>query len=181
MLEITIPSAEFFDERTQEFVNIKGRTLRLEHSLISLSKWESKWCRAFLTKKEKTVEETMDYVRCMTIDSNVDPLVYRGLTQANVEEIKKYIDAPMTATHFRDDGRRGASGSETITSELIYYWMVALQIPFECQRWHLNRLLTLIRVCNMKNAPSKKMTRNSVYQQNAALNAARRQKMRSRG
>lgn len=181
MLEITIPTAEFYDESTQEFVYVNGRTLRLEHSLISLSKWESKWCKAFLSRQDKTVEETLDYIRCMTIDQNVDPNVYKGLTQANIEAVQKYIESPMTATQFKDPGRHGTAVSETITSELIYYWMVSLQIPFECQRWHLNRLLTLIRVCNLKNAPPKKMNRNSIYQQNSALNAARRQRLRSRG
>lgn len=181
MLEITVPETELYNEATQEFVNIKPTTLRLEHSLISLSKWESKYCKAFISKKSLTMEELLYYIQCMTVTQNVDPKVYLGLTSANLEEIKAYIAAPMTATHFRNDGSKAKGSNESITSELIYYWMVVNQIPFECQRWHLNRLLTLIRVCNVKNAPAKKMSRNSIYSQNAALNAARRKSMHSRG
>ena len=180
MLDITVPETELFNEETQEFVYIPKKTLRLEHSLISMSKWESKYCKAFMSKNPLTQEEFLYYVKCMTVTQNVDPSVYLGITPALLEEIKQYIGSPMTATRFRDDGRRGGTG-EAITSELVYYWMVSLQIPFECQRWHLNRLLTLIRVCNAKNAPAKKMNRNSIYSQNAALNAARRKSMHSRG
>lgn len=180
MLQITIPATEQWDEQKQEFVYTKGQTLRLEHSLVSLSKWESKWNKAFLTNKEKTNEETLDYVRCMTITQNVSPDVYKCLTLTNIKEINEYISAPMTATYFSNE-QQGGINRETITSELIYYWMIALNIPFECQKWHLNRLLTLIKVCNIKNTPPKKMSRREVMSRNAALNAARRKQFNSKG
>jgi len=155
MLTITIPAREMFDERTQTFSTTKEQTLQLEHSLVSLSKWESKWCKPFLSKDEKTAEETIDYIKCMTITQNVDPDVYNRLTNANIKMINDYIEAPMTATTFSDN-KQGGGGKEIITSELIYYWMIALTIPMECQKWHLNRLLTLVRVCNIKNTPPRK-------------------------
>lgn len=180
MLQITIPAVELYDENKQEFINTKEQTLCLEHSLVSLSKWESKWGKPFLSKDAKTFEETVDYVRCMTITQNVDPEVYKNMTNRNIEEVNKYIEAPMTATWFSED-RSGKTNRETITSELIYYWMISLNIPFECQKWHLNRLLTLIRVCNVKNQPPKKMSKRDIMSRNAALNAARRKQFNSRG
>lgn len=180
MLEITVPATEMFDEATQEFVNYKEQTLQLEHSLVSLSKWESKWHKAFLSKKHKTAEETIDYVRCMTITKNVDPSVYSRLTQENVNQINKYIEDPMTAVYFPDDKQSGGGG-DTVTSELIYYWMISLNIPQEYQKWHLNRLLALIKVCNIKNSPGKKMSKADIMRRNASLNAARRAKMHSNG
>lgn len=179
MLTIEIPSTEMFDDNKQEFINIKGQVLQLEHSLVSLSKWESKWNIPFLNKKEKTGEQVLDYIRCMTITQNVNPIVYNGLTNENINMINDYIDAPMTATTFSDNS--GNSGREIVTSELIYYWMIALNIPMECQKWHLNRLLTLIRVCNVKNAPPKKMSRQELISRNAALNAARRKQLNTKG
>lgn len=179
MLKITIPGKEMFNEKTQEFFETKSYTIQLEHSLVSVSKWEAKWNKPFLGKQEKTVEETIDYIRCMTITQNIDPVVYNGLSDRNVKDINKYIDAPMTATTFSDG--KGKLNNDIITSELIYYWMTSLSIPMECQRWHLNRLLTLIRVCNVKNAPAKKMSKRELMQRNASLNAARRAKFNSKG
>lgn len=180
MLQIVIPGQEFWDEQKQEFINTKEQVLQLEHSLISLSKWEAKWCKVFLSKQEKTRKETIDYIKCMTITPNVDPDVYNRLTQENIEEIEKYIAAPMTATYFspNNDGR---PSREQVTSELIYYWMIALTIPFECQKWHLNRLLTLIKVCNIKNQPPKKMSKREIMSRNAALNASRRKQFNTKG
>lgn len=180
MLRITIPAVEEWDELAQEFVTTKEQTLCLEHSLVSLSKWESKWCKPFLSKQEKTYEETIDYIKYMTLTPNVNPEVYRVLTNDNIAEINKYIEAPMTATTFSRD-RNSKSGQEIVTSELIYYWMIALNIPFECQKWHLNRLLTLIKVCNIKNTPPKKMSRRDILSRNAAINAARRNQLNSKG
>ena len=181
MLKIDVPiSPEGWDELKQEFVEPEIVTLSLEHSLVSLSKWESKWCKPFLSNSEKTNEETIDYIKCMTITQNVDPDVYNHLSVKNIEDINKYIYAPMTATTFSDD-KNSKSNREIITSELVYYWMVALQIPFECQKWHLNRLLTLVRICNVKNQPPKKMSKRDVMSRNAALNAARRKQFNSNG
>ena len=180
MLPITIPSIELWDEKKEEFIYTKGQTLQLEHSLVSLSKWESKWCKSFLFTKEKTYEETLDYIKCMTLTQNVDPEVYNRLTNANIDEINKYIEAPMTATFFSDD-KLTKSSREIITAELIYYWMIALNIPFECQKWHLNRLLALVKVCNIKNSPPKKRSGKEIMSRNAALNATRRKRLNTKG
>ena len=180
MLRIVIPESELFNEQTGEFISVKKQTLQLEHSLVSLSKWESKWHKPFLGNEDKTFDETIDYIRCMTLSQNIDPNIYMFLTQENIKEINDYIGDPMTATTFSDDGN-GRNNREIITSELIYYWMVALNIPFECQKWHLNRLLTLIRVCNIKNQPPKKRSQGQIMSRNAALNAARRKQLNSKG
>ena len=180
MLRITIPAVELWDERKQEFIITKEQTLQLEHSLVSISKWESKWCKPFLSKQEKTFEETLDYIKCMTITQNVDPEVYNYLTNKNIEEINNYINAPMTATYFSDE-KTSKTSREQVTAELIYYWMIALNIPFECQKWHLNRLLTLIKVCSIKNQPPKKRSRKEIMSRNAALNAARRKQLNTKG
>lgn len=181
MLQITVQlSPEGWDEEKQEFVEPETQVLELEHSLVSVSKWESKWCKSFLSNPEKTIEETIDYIRCMTITPNVKPEVYDYLSNDNITEINKYIEAPMTATYF-NDSKNSKGGRETITSELIYYWMIALNIPFECQNWHLNRLITLVRVCQIKNSPPKKMSKGEIMNRNAALNAARRQQMNTKG
>lgn len=180
MLTITIPATEEFNEITGEFITTREQALQLEHSLISISKWESKWCKAFLGKQEKTSEEIIDYVKCMTLNKSVSDDVYGCLTQANINAINDYIGAPMTATYFSTN-ETGKKNNEIITSELIYYWMIALQIPFECQKWHINRLLTLIRVCNIKNSPPKKMSKRDIMSRNAKLNAARRKQMNTKG
>ena len=181
MLTITIPATEKYDEIRGEFIYAKEQTLQLEHSLVSISKWESKWCKPFLdSKREKSNEEVIDYVKCMTLNKNVDESAYLCLTQANIAAINDYIGAPMTATYFSNTDK-GKKNNEQTTSELIYYWMIALNIPFECQKWHINRLLTLIRVCNIKNQPPKKMSKREIMSRNAALNAARRQQMNTKG
>lgn len=181
MFRLAIPiSPEGWDEEKQEFVEPKYTVLQLEHSLISLSRWESKWNKPFFSKQEKTFEEILDYIKCMTVGPVKDPDVYLHLTNENVEEINNYIKAPMTATTFgREDKTPG--GREQVTSELIYYWMIALNIPFECQKWHLNRLLTLIKVCNIKNTPPKKRSKRDIMSRNAALNAARRKQLNTKG
>lgn len=180
MLRITIPSMELWDENKEEFINTKEQTLQLEHSLVSLSKWESKWHKPFLSKDVKTEEETLDYIRCMTITQNVDPSVYAFIPIDVRKEIQEYIDAPMTATRIKDE-QSSKGSSRQITSELIYHWMIAQNIPFECETWHLNRLLTLIKVCNIESQPSKKMNMKERMRQNAALNAARRKRLNTKG
>ena len=180
MLEIVVPGSEYYDEEKEEFVTTKSCLLRLEHSLISLSKWESKWKKPFIGK-EKTNEEIIDYIRCMTLTNNVNPLVYQSLTEQNLKDINDYIDDPHTATWFSDKDKQHGINREVITSEIIYYWMTAFQIPCEYQKWHLNRLLTLINVCSIKSQPPKKMSRKDAINNNRALNAARRQKLHSRG
>jgi hypothetical protein len=179
MLEITIPSYEFYDELNNEFFNFEGATLTLEHSLLSISKWESKWCKPFLSDKEKTLEESIDYIRCMTLDDNVDPNVYKFITNDLISKINLYIDSKMTATTISNNKK--TYNKEIVTSEIIYYWMVALNIPFECQTWHLNRLITLITVCSIKNATPKKMSNREIISQNKALNKARRKALNTKG
>lgn len=180
MLRVTIPAVEGWDEVKEEYVYVKSQTLQLEHSLVSVSKWESKWCKPFISNKNMTEEETIYYIKCMTLTQNVPDEVYNNIPDYIIEEITKYIGAPMTATWFSEDEYKKPN-SETVTAELIYYWMIALNIPFECQKWHLNRLLTLIRVCNIKNAPPKKMGRRATMSRNSALNAARRKQLNTRG
>lgn len=180
MLNITVPATELYDEQNNEFIITKEQPLQLEHSLVSLSKWEAKWHKAFLTKVEKTEEEMRDYIRCMTITQNVNPDVYRCLSADNIQRIRDYIDDPMTATYISDD-KTSKGGRETVTSELIYYWMISLNIPVEFQKWHLNRLITLIKVCNVKNSPHKKRSKKDIASQYASLNAARRKQFNTKG
>lgn len=180
MLRITIPSTELWDEAKQEFIYTNSQDLQLEHSLVSLSKWESRWNKPFLTKSEKTLEETIDYVKCMTLTQNVNPKVYNYLTNGNINEINRYIELPMSATRFFEE-KKSSGNKEQITSELIYYWMIALNIPFECQKWHLNRLFALIKVCDVKSKPPKKYSRREIIKRNAALNAARRKQLNTKG
>lgn len=178
-LKVTVPDVELFDERINEFININGGSFYIEHSLISISKWESIWHKPFFSKDPKTVEETLSYIEAMTITPNVDKRLYKYIPTSELKRIKDYTDDPMTATWFKE--KKGSASRQIITSEVIYYWMVALQIPFECQKWHINRLLTLIRVCNEKNQPDKKMSKNAIYRQNAALNEARRKALKTKG
>ena len=179
MLQITVPATEYWDTMKQEFVYVKEQTLQLEHSLVSLSKWESKWCKPFLHTKDKTDEEILDYVRCMTITQNVKPEVYARLSNDNINAINAYLDSAMTATTFSKE-KGGKRNHEIVTAEVIYYWMVALNVPMQCEKWHLNRLITFIRVCEDKNNP-KKMSKKEIYGRNAQINARNRAKYNSKG
>lgn len=189
MLEIVIPEQhyELFDEKKEEFlppVDIKETRIQLEHSLISLKKWEQKWHKPFLGKSDQmSYEELSDYVRCMTLSHGIDPVVYNWIPKDVVEEIVAYIKDPMTATWFRDNDLVGAqkNSREVITCEIIYYWMITLNIPVEFQKWHLNQLLTLIKVVNIKNSKPKKKDPRTAAQERAALNAKRRAEYKSKG
>lgn len=182
MLKIVVPDRTgLFNEETNEFVTIKGDTLLIEHSLISISKWEQKWKKPFMETPNKTFEEILDYIGCMLLKP-VNPEIFLIIPTESFEEIVNYINDPMTATTISSSPFGNAkNGNELVTSELIYYWMVALHIPFECEKWHLNRLITLIKVCSVKQNPPKKMSKKAEREQREALNRARRAKYGTRG
>lgn len=180
MLTVKVPlSEELFNEETNEFVDGETFTLQLEHSLVSLSKWESKFEKPFLDAKEKTFEETLWYIEAMVLTPNVPPEVFLKFSQENLDDIKAYIDAKMTATWFKAEPSKRQT--EIITAEIIYYWMIALNIPFECQHWHLNRLMTLVQVINQKNAPKKKRSTRDIAMQQRSLNEQRLAKFGTKG
>lgn len=179
MLPITIPASEEYDANNNTIIEIPGKTIQLEHSLISVSKWESIWHKSFMNTELKG-EELISYVKCMTINSNIPDKVYYGLTQKNLDDIINYIKDPMTATTINNPEKKTKS-RDIITSELVYYWMISLQIPMECEKWHFNRLMTLIEVCNIKSETPKKMSKKDIMSRNRQLNAARRAKHNSKG
>lgn len=178
MLTIYIPASRGFDEATETFVQYEPCTLKLEHSLISLQKWESKWHKSFMHSQNITPEENLDYVRCMCVSSNVDPSAFSRLTAQNRKEIEEYIHNPMTATTFSN--RDNKQSNKIVTAEVVYYWMINFGIPFECAKWHLNQLMTLINVCAIYNNP-KKLSKKEAAQQRMALNKARRAKYGTSG
>lgn len=184
MLEIKIEGEEYFDESTSEFTYSDPVNLTLEHSLVSISKWESIWEIPFLTKDEKTPEQILSYIGCMSKEE-VPSEVYTRLSTKNIEDINKFINAKKSATWFSDSGPNKIAGKSTeiVTSELIYYWMIAFQIPFETQHWHLYRLMNLIRICNLKNQDPKKnkMNRRDAAAQQRELNAMRRAQLGTTG
>lgn len=180
MLKVTVPPGEFYDSVKNEFRVTKEQELTLEHSLVSISKWESKWCKPFLSATKMSQDEVLDYIRCMTLTQNVDPMVYYAITSDVFKEITDYMNRPMTATTFRKNDA-SSSSSEVITSEIIYYWMIELGIPIEFAKWHINRLLTLIRVCNIKRQPPKSIPKSELYARNKALNDARRKAHHTKG
>lgn len=176
MLQITVPSCEMFDERTEMFITSKEYTLNLEHSLLSISKWESKYCKPFFNDKNKTTNEFIDYIKCMTLNKNIPDIVYSCLTRNNFKDITNYINHPMTATTIKETKK---FSRDIITSEVIYYWMVSFNIPFECEKWHINRLLMLIKVCNAMNN-TKNSSRPDMLARHK-LNQSRRAKAHSKG
>lgn len=182
MLKLTIPSREWFDDRTQMFIETKPCELILEHSLLSLSKWEAKWKKPFLDERKGTTdEEFIDYVRCMTINQGIDSTMYYNLTSDLIAQIRDYVKDPMTATTIRKPKTTRPGAKKIITSEQIYAWMVQYGIPFECQKWHLNRLMTLIEVCAIESGGQKKMSKSEIMKENASLNAMRRAKHKTKG
>lgn len=182
MIRILLPEKELYDEVNNKFVYLPSRELILEHSLVSISKWESKWHKSFLNTDDKSFDEVMDYIKCMCVEELEDENDLYRLSEENVSDINAYIQDSMTATTFSDfSDNKNTKTREIITSEIIYYWMIANNIPFECQYWHLNKLLTLIKVCSIKNSPEKKMSTSEILSRNKALNAARRKKMNSKG
>ena len=171
MLPIMVPAMEMFDEINNVFFKTQETVLHLEHSLLSLKKWESKWKIPFLSTDSKTIEQSLDYIRCMTLNQNVNPIIYNAITLENIKEVQEYINDPMTATTITSNKK--SPKKQIVTAEIIYYWMVSFGIPFEAQKWHLNQLLMLIQVCEIRNSPKKKMSKSEIMAQNRALNEAR--------
>lgn len=183
MLHLQIPERDVWDPISEHFYHFEGCELELEHSLASVSKWESKWKIPFHDlKKEKTYDQNLDYIRCMCLTDDVDPNVFYYLTEENVKEISDYISDKSTATWFNDSNKRTGK-KEIITAEIIYYWMISYNLPESYQYWHLNKLMTLLRVCAEKNSPdkAKKTSSGQLAAQRRALNAARRKKFHSKG
>lgn len=180
MLKLVVPKSEMFDESTNAFIEIPGYELQLEHSLISVSKWESKWNIPFLSKKDKTREQAIDYIRCMNMTQHCDHINFARIPNAQLDLVTAYIHSPMSATTFAKSGDK-ITNREVVTSELIYYWMVAFNIPKDCERWHLNRLLNLINICSIKNQPAKKMSQKEIIARNRTLNAERRAALKTKG
>lgn len=184
MLQIVIPEQEKYDEASEEFIKVKKTTLKLEHSLLSVKKWESRWHKPYLGNEDKTIPEILDYISCMSLNrESIDPMVYRCLTEENIQMIVEYIKDPMTATWFSNNTRIGASNKrgEIVTAEVIYYWMVTLQVPVEFEKWHLNQLLTLLKVINIKNGGEKKMSAKDAAIERKMLNEQRKAKYKTRG
>lgn len=186
MLTITIPDREYYDPVKEEFGKIKGATLRMEHSLISISKWEAKWKKPFLVKDPpKTEEESFDYFMCMCVDRSIDPDAIRyGLTPNLINQINAYMGDPYTATTFSSDGPEGKPDRSIITSEIIYWSMIQHNIPIEFEKWNLNRLLTLIKVCNIKQAEAdpkygkgKKLSKSALYAKHNRINEMNKARM----
>lgn len=180
MLRLVVPGVELFNNETQTFSRSEEVVLELEHSLVSLSKWESKWNLPFLGKDKKTSEQIIDYIRLMNSVSGVPDEVFFRLSDENYTSINEYINAKMTATWFREDPVTHAN-REIVTAEIIYYWMISFQIPLECEDWHLNRLFTLVKVLNQKNQPKKKQNTQTAAAQRRALNEARMKQYNTSG
>ena len=181
MLALELPKKEFFDEETQNFITYESLTLELEHSLVSLSKWESKFEKPFLDSRHKTDEESFYYIYCMILTQNVSENVLSRLTPQQIQQINTYVDSKMTATTFQEEKHSSKKNQEIITAELVYYWMVTLNIPMECQYWHLNRLFTLIKVFSVKNSKPKKMSKSEMLARNRSLNAKRKAELGTSG
>ena len=177
--QIYVAGAELYDNAKSMFIDVKPQTLVLEHSLISLSKWEAKHHQMWLEKNDKTGTDLLDYIRCMTINNNVPDVTYYALTEQNFKDILDYMEDPMTASSVFEPPRK--SRSEPVSSELIYYWMIQYGIPFECEKWHLNRLLMLIKICSKKSSTPSKADKKAMDQRRAAINAQRRAKSGAKG
>lgn len=173
---------ECWDENKEEFVSVPVEevTLHLEHSLVSLSKWESKWHKAFLSRREKTDEETLDYIKCMTLDDNIPDEVYYRLTKENIDSINKYIEDPMSAVRYTDPPG-GPHNNGGTTYETLYYMMFSNGIPIEWETRHLNSLISLIKMFALKNSPKKKMSPSEIASRHAAINAANRARFNTKG
>lgn len=180
MLTITVAGVDMFDDTTQEFITQGGVVLQLEHSLVALSKWESEFETPFLGQNDKSPEQMLAYIGAMIVTPNPPEGILQKLSEENFEAINNHIDKKMTATWF-GESPSGGRNREVITAELIYYWMTVFSIPFECETWHLNRLFTLIRICNIKQSKEKKMSRGETAARNRELNERRKAQLKTNG
>lgn len=180
MLQIVVPELEIYDRAKEEFRTLNSKIVSLEHSLLSISKWEAKWNKPFLSVEKFEQEELISYIQCMIISPNNTEDIILQMTNENISKISEYIDSPMTATTFTENGKPN-NKKKIITSELIYYYMILYNIPFECQKWHINRLLVLIRICSIKSSPEKKMSRREIMAQNHKLNEERKKALKTSG
>lgn len=183
MLTITIPGEEYFDDEKQRFLTVNDTTLEFEHSLVSLSKWESEWEKPFLSTDNKSPEQVLDYItRCMLLTPNVPPEIFHKFTTEHYKQINEYIESKMSATWFADLPKpNGPRRKEVITAEIIYYWMDELKIDLDWEKRHLARLFTLIKVHNEKNQPEKKVDKRAIMERNRQLNEERLAKMGTKG
>lgn len=182
MLRLTIPGTELYDEKTNTFIQVPDQVLMLEHSLLSISKWESIWKKPFFESFEKaTSNEILSYIECMTINKNVNPFTYSIISQKEIDTIVSYMNDPMTATWFVETDDKNQKTSQAVTSELLYYWMISFNIPVDFEKWHVNRLTTLIRVFTAKNSPKKKKSKRDMIRERSKLNAERLKRMKSNG
>lgn len=182
-LKITIPSGELYDEEENEFIYLSEVQLELEHSLYSISKWESVTEKSFFVDNITDINDSIEYIKCMTITPDISPDVYNRLTLSNFNTVNEYINAPMSATRLSELQKSGGTSGnrDRITSELIYYWMIVCNIPFECDKWHFNRLLALIEICNIKNTPPEKLSEQEFLSKRAAINEERKRKYNTKG
>ncbi len=181
MLEIRVPASEVYQAWNNTFINVQSCVLTLEHSLISVAKWEAKWHIPYLNARKKTTAQDLDYIRCMVIGPVKDDAIFAALSSENIADIRKYIDDTMTATTFSESLNTKKHSKEVVTAEILYHRMFTNNIPMECQKWHLNRLLTLIRVCDTKNSPPSKMNKKQTASHYAEQNALRRAKYNTKG
>lgn len=179
MLKLHVDGYQLYDEEKNKFFDVKEDTITLEYSLYSIYKWESKWKKPYLHTKEKTVEESIDFIRCMTLDEDVNPLLYYNIKEEDFIRINEYLNDPATATTF--GAVNGPVDRRIKTAEIFYHLMTVYNIPFECEYWNFNRLLALIKVCNIENSPKKPMTKKEIYAQNRDINERNRKRFHSKG
>lgn len=182
MLTVHIPDVELFNNATGEFSYAKGGTLTLEHSLVAVHEWESKWKKPYLSQKKKTREESVDYIRCMIVEGHVDDEALRAIPNDVMTTVDNYIHDPMTATIIHSEGQSSNSSNGTFTTaEIIYWQMTVLNIPIVFETRHLNKLLTLIKICSIKNGKPKMLSKQERYERNRKINEQNKKRYNTKG
>lgn len=180
MITIDLGTLEYYDSEKNEFVYEEGGKVRFEYSLKMLYEWEGKWKKAFLKgNKNLTTEEAVDFYIMMALD----PIDKKFMTGEAMETLSKYVNDPQTATTFADgqNGNTSPSKGKIFTSEELYAMMITSNVPLDFENRNLNRLITILRVISVQNTPPKKMSKNDIYRQNAALNAERKARLNTKG